>query len=209
MVALLNAVWLIPVLAAVTHNNSDERSISLRIKKGDHQAFQEFFDCHYNPLYRFLISRGLDRATAEDLIQKSFVIIWERRQDIDETKSLKAYLFRTAYTRMLNEIKFNNRFDNDAEMPVPEEVQSPEDHVQLAQMMETLHNTVASMPVKRRMVFDFCFLQQFTYKETAEEMKVSVKTIENHMAVAFKDIRKAMESYRSKHRNADNKINIY
>ena len=45
------------------------------------------------------------------------------------------------------------------------------------------------MPEKRGMVFDLCFMQEFTYKETADALNVSPKTVENHMALAFKDLR--------------------
>lgn len=194
---IINVLWLFFILAASTHRSLDERELSRKIRIGDHSAFQSFFEMHYDSLFRFLISRGLDKASTEDLIQKAFVIIWEKRADIDEDKSLRAYLFRTAYTRMINEIKYNARFEDDAEFPQPEGNQTPEDQAHFAQMMAAIHKTISAMPEKRSMVFDFCFLQQFSYKETAEVMEVSIKTVENHMGIALKEVRKALEVYRS------------
>jgi RNA polymerase sigma-70 factor (ECF subfamily) len=46
--------------------------------------------------------RGVAKEAAEDLIQKAFIYIWENRTSIDEDKSLRAYLFKIAYSRMLN-----------------------------------------------------------------------------------------------------------
>ena len=48
------------------------------------------------------------------------------------------------------------------------------------------------MPEKRQQVFRLCFIQEFTYKEAAEFMEVSAKTIENHMSLALKDLRKSL-----------------
>ena len=52
------------------------------------------------------------------------------------------------------------------------------------------------MPEKRQAVFRLCFIQEFTYKEAAEFLQVSVKTIENHMGLALKDLRKKLEKFR-------------
>jgi RNA polymerase sigma-70 factor (ECF subfamily) len=48
------------------------------------------------------------------------------------------------------------------------------------------------MPEKPGLVFESCFMEQNTYKETAEAMDVSVKTVENHMTLAFKDLRSVL-----------------
>lgn len=194
---IINALWLLLIIAAASGNDLDDKELSRRIRNGNHNAFKKFFDAHYSSLFRFLVSRGLDKASADDLIQKAFVIIWEKRTDIDVEKSLRAYLFRTAYTRMLNEIKYNSRFDADAEFPQADGLQSPEDQAQYSQLMETIQVTLNKMPKKRRMVFDYCFLQQFSYKETSEAMGIAVKTVENHMGIALKDVRKALKSYRA------------
>ena len=201
MIELSGAVWLFLCFAVIAGIGLVDKQLSVRIKNGDHQAFKQFFDAHYPALFRFLASRGMDKASSDDLIQKAFVIIWEKRAEIDEEKSLKAYLFRTAYTRMLNEIKYNARFDDEAEFPISHELQTPEDQAQYTQLMQTIHQTVAKMPEKRKLAFEFCFLKQFTYKETAEIMEVSARTIENHMGLALKEVRKAVEALKSENMN--------
>lgn len=198
---MISVFWLLFAAAAAINISGDDKDLAQRIRNGDHNAFKTFFDTHFKSLFRFLISRGIDKATAEDLIQKAFVIIWEKRAGIDENKSLRAYLYRTAYTRMLNEIKYNTRFDDDAEFPQPEGMQSPEDNVQYSQLMKTIHEVVSNMPEKRGMVFDFCFSQQFSYKETAEAMGINIKTVENHMGMALKEVRYALKEYRVENLN--------
>jgi len=51
------------------------------------------------------------------------------------------------------------------------------------------------MPEKRRNVFELCYMQEFTYKEAAEALGVSRKTVENHMGMALKDLRLALKNF--------------
>jgi RNA polymerase sigma-70 factor (ECF subfamily) len=174
----------------------DSTNLAQRIKEGNHNAFHSFFNLHYERIYRFLISKGIRRETAEDLIQQAFLYIWEHRTKIDPNKSLRAYLFSIAYSRMLNYIRDNKKF-KDSEFPESNEATllTPRDSVQHKELLKAVKNAIEEMPQKRSMVFEMCFMQDFTYKETAKAMGVSVKTVENHMGLAFKDLRAALEAY--------------
>ena len=188
---------LVAILALAQSSELDSRELALKIKNGDHRAFRMFFDRHYEALFRFLTSRGMSGPTAEDLIQQAFVIIWEKRTNIDEGKSLRSYLFRIAYTRMLNHIRDHSKFTTRESTDNPVSRSTPIDDLQEQELIEAIDAAGDSMPERRRMVFDFCFLQDFSYKETAEALDISVKTVENHMGLAFKDIRSALEKFRT------------
>ena len=129
---------LIFLLASVDSNELNDPELAIKIKKGDHKAFKEFFDRYNAFLLNYLMKRGTAKEAAKDLVQQAFVMIWEKRDEIDETKSLRAFLFRIAYTRMLNLFRDHSKF-----------------------------------------VLD-----------------VSVKTIENHMGLALKDMRALLKAYR-------------
>lgn len=186
------------VLLAVAGGSSaelDDKRLSRQIKNSNHKAFKAFFEGHHDTLYHFLLSKGIDKESALDLIQKAFIYIWENRNHIDESKSLRAYLFRIAYTRMLNHIRDRSKFSDSDEIPVSEVTVNPEDYIQQRQLNQAIERAVKAMPEKRKMVFEFCFMQEFTYRETAQVLDVSVKTIENHMGLALKDIRNALQVF--------------
>jgi RNA polymerase sigma-70 factor, ECF subfamily len=170
----------------------DWRDISKAIKSGDSSAFRTFYDANYPSVYRYLISRGLRVEDVQDLIQKAFLMIWEKRDAIDPDKSLKAYLFQIVYTRMLNHIQYNAKFTDVEEVETQLNSANTDDRIDYAELLRLVRKVVSSMPEKRSMVFDMCFMKEFTYKETAEALQVSVKTVENHMALAFKDLRAAL-----------------
>ncbi|MEX1135382.1 MAG: RNA polymerase sigma-70 factor [Balneolales bacterium] len=180
------------ILALSKDNDLDRLAISEAIKNGDQKAFRTFFDRHYPGLYRFMRSRGMSHDEAEDLVQKAFVMIWEKRAGIDETKSLRAYLFQIAYSRMLNHIEYHSKFKDEDPPDDAVNIDNPETDADYSELLKQIKKNITSMPEKRAMVFELCFMKQFTYKETAESMNVSVKTVENHMALAFKDMRSAL-----------------
>jgi RNA polymerase sigma-70 factor (ECF subfamily) len=191
----LTIIHLLLILSATLDSESNETSVYSKIKNGDQKAFKVFFDAHHAELFRYLSRRGVSREAAEDLIQKAFVYIWEHRAKIDESKSLRAYLFKIAYTRMLNLFRDTEKFDQDA--VVAEVAQSPastepDGDIHQRELQQTLTQAIEAMPEKRQQVFRLCFMQEFTYKEAAECMEVSVKTIENHMTLALKDLRASL-----------------
>jgi len=196
MILPLPAQFILLILAASGSSDLDDTELARRIKQGDHEAFRAFFEAHHEALFRFLMSKGIAEAVAEDLIQQAFVLIWEKRNGIEADKSLRAYLFRIAYTRMLNHIRDHSKFDSDEPVPESETLQTPEDYAQHSELTEAVEDAIQAMPDKRRMVFDFCFMQGFTYREAADTLEISPKTVENHMGLALKEIRKALEEFR-------------
>lgn len=186
---ILSAEFLLLLLAFAKYNGINPSELSVAIRNGDQDAFRTFYEEHYDGLYRFMVSRGMSHAEAEDLVQKAFVMIWEKRDGIDETKSLRAYLFQIAYSRMLNHVDYQSKFNDDGLPDEDTSVHTPETDVNYRDLLRIVKQAIRNMPEKRGLVFESCFMNQYTYKETAEVMNVSVKTVENHMTLAFKDLR--------------------
>lgn len=179
-------------LLAANHDG-DDHQLLLDIKSGNHAAFKKFFDQHNQILYHFLLKKGLAKEAAEDLVQQAFVSIWEKRNQIDEEKSLKAYLFKIAYTRMLNLFRDTKKFDeNVSDFEAFEKSEGDENPLDQKELNKLIEISIAQLPEKRQEVFRLCFLENFTYKEAADHLEVSVKTIENHMGLALKDLRNAL-----------------
>lgn len=182
-------------LATKPAKTLDKAEIARNIKAGDHDAFKEFYDLHYDSLFRFLVSKNTSRETAKDLIQKAFIYIWEHRANIDPQKSLRAYIFQIAYTRMLNHHRDNKKISTKEEVPQQHEYHTPEDSARASDLKRAINQAIDNMPEKRGTVFQLCFIDDFTYKEAAEALEVTPKTIENHMGLALKDMRKYLQNF--------------
>jgi RNA polymerase sigma-70 factor, ECF subfamily len=195
--------FLLLFLAVSEGTGFDDKQLARRIRKGDLEAFRFFFDAHKELLAGFLRKRQVPDDDACDIIQNAFITIWERRSEIDDTKSLRAYLFRISYTRALNYFRDNAKFtgsqvdDSQSHFIAPGSVVAgPEHQADHVILREALDRIIAGMPEKRRAVFELCFMQELTYREAAEVLEVSIKTIENHMALALKTVREGMEKFR-------------
>jgi len=99
---LIGILFFLALSLQRSDSDDDSAELARKIKSGDKAAFEAFYGKHSAPLNSFLRSKGLDRQEAEDLLQQAFLIIWEKRSEIDPSRSLRSFLFTTAYRRMLN-----------------------------------------------------------------------------------------------------------
>lgn len=174
---------------------SDRADLYQAIQDGDQGAFKNFFDKHYDNIFLYLLNRGMNQQEAEDLTQKAFVYIWENRENIKPDLSLKSYLYRIAYTRMLNHFKQKKETEELPEQ-MPLEHANPEENTEYLELQHALKKAIEKMPERRRAVFEHCFIQELSYRETAKILSISRKTVENHMAHAYKDVRESLKIFK-------------
>lgn len=79
----------------------------MAIQQGDEQAFSQLFNKHYSSLYCYVSNYGVRNEGAQDIVQQSFIYLWDHRVRIEPNKSLKAYLYTTAHIRVLNTLRDN------------------------------------------------------------------------------------------------------
>ncbi|MDZ4699246.1 MAG: sigma-70 family RNA polymerase sigma factor [Rhodothermales bacterium] len=194
MLTPLTLASLLIYLAVHMAKAVEDAELARRIKRGDHGAFKHFFDRYHGALFGYLRRRGIDEETTADIVQNAFVMIWDKRDQIDENKSLRAFLFRIGYTRALNYFRDNAKFDHHADLD-SRSTTDPIGHDYSA-MQDALLRAIASLPERRRAVFELCFMEDLSYREAADMLNISIKTVENQMAFALKNIRGAMAHFR-------------
>jgi RNA polymerase sigma-70 factor (ECF subfamily) len=163
---------------------------------GDEKAFRSIFNEHY-PLLMGDIYRILpDENTCKDLAQEVLVELWHKRKALDIHTSLRHYLRRAAINRALNYLKQQRRFilddvDNftDLEDTSAREITLQEGSEQLEY---ALFDAIAHLPAKCRIVFTLSRFENYSHKEIADQLGISVKTIENHITKAMKLLRDAL-----------------
>lgn len=194
--AVLLPLDLLVVLAVSAPVDLDDHTLAARIQQGDRRAFRQFFDRYHGLLYRYLRNRKVPHATAEDLVQTAFITIWDRRAQIDLSKSLRSFLFTIGYNRALNHFRDTAKFTSEDDAPEQATSETPAQDVSHMMTQQALRQAIAALPERRRAVFELCFLHDLTYRETADVLGISVKTVENQMSHALKAIRRAMAAYR-------------
>ena len=194
-------LWIFLSLALDDDSGLDDAGLARQIKAGNHEAFRHFYERHADAVYHFLLKKGLAPAEAEEVLQQAFVKLWENRAKIREGSTLRSYVFSIAYNQMLNERRKMGRMQSitqnsdDPQEPVSEDGISPEDDTRHRQLMRRLEHAIQKLPEKQQTVFQLCFLQQMSYREAAEIMDITRKTVENQMSRALKKIRNELGEF--------------
>jgi RNA polymerase sigma-70 factor, ECF subfamily len=185
---------------AVNGTDITEQQLLASLMRDDESALGRLFELHYprlvNDVYRLL----RDEDASKDLVQDIFVELWKKRHDLDIHTSLRAYLKRAAVNRALNYIKAQRRTllmdDNERWSANPDT--SPQE-IDLLNRNETLEQSlyaaIETLPEKCRLVFSLSRFEQLSHKEIADQLNISVKTIENQITKAMKMLRSALVNH--------------
>jgi RNA polymerase sigma-70 factor, ECF subfamily len=174
----------------------DDSQLFQCVKNNDKTAFDCLFRKYYSMLCHYAF-KFIDSAdVAEDLVQEVFVSIWTHRNTININKSIAHYLFTSvkyrafAYIRSQGTRKEYEQEYSEKESFANEEEEFPLTGYEIACMVS---DAVKQLPVKCRKAFLLSREEGLTYREIAEHMNISLKTVENQMSIAFKKIRIILE----------------
>lgn len=137
-----------------------------------------------------------DRDLAEDLVQQFFVQLWEKRDELEITGAAKSYLLRGVHNACLNQIKHQKVVQtHEQEVMKSSDEAFSESHIEAFEMQQRIEATIKHLPKECRRIFLMSRLQEKKYKEIADELGISVKTVENQMGKALKLIRESVNNY--------------
>ncbi|RTL60859.1 MAG: RNA polymerase sigma-70 factor [Sphingobacteriales bacterium] len=158
-----------------------------------HERFRLIFQQHYNNLCNYAFSFVKDRNTSEDIVQEVFVRIWEKRQDIITTDSIRFYLFTAVRNNCITYLGKNRKTVivslNDHDVPAEDEYLFVKTKNQGTDYRSLLANAIDELPPKCREVFLLSRFSKQSYKEIAGSLGISVKTVENQIGKALKILR--------------------
>lgn len=162
------------------------------LKSGDMRAFDAVFMRWYPQVNKFLRSIIKEKALAEDLSQMVFMKLWLGRDQLDPSKSFKNYLFVLARNGALDVLRLKKCILME-DISVPVEVPAADNADTLAEYDEVnsrILQIMNNMPPQRSFVFNLSRFQNMSNKEISEMLGVSVRTVEKHIELALRDLRK-------------------
>jgi len=162
------------------------------IAAGDAQALEHLFKAHYRPLCGFALGYLKDADQAEDIVQELFVRLWQDREGLSITTSVKSYLFTAVRNRCLNALAVKKRM-----RPLDEEVHDApmgedREEDELTERAARVQAVIEALPTERRKIFRMSRNEGMKYHEIAERLGLSVKTVENQMGKALKTLREEL-----------------
>lgn len=166
------------------------------LKIDDPDTFREVYTLYHTKLYSYIYNRTRSTELAQDVVQSSFVKLWENRLNISEEHTLEVQLFRIAKTILIDELRRDKVKERYVGWAMNTNEQSYQDEV--ASNNDTIKHVFAEMenlPPIRRKVFKLSRINNYSYKQIATELDISPKTVENHIAKALKQLRNALNFF--------------
>lgn len=178
---------------------SDQQLLT-RLHNDDKGALEIIFKTYYAPLVRFAKNILKNEAQAEDIVQEVFLKVWDKRNDINIMTSFKSYLYMAVRNHCFNTLKTNERkhwlnddLENDHNFAINDTIAT----IEAKQLNKKINEIINLLPEKCRITFQLSRFENMSYKEIAESMDVSVKTVENQIGKALSILRKSLLPYLS------------
>jgi len=161
------------------------------VLSGDVSSFKELFNLYYEDLVSYAHRYTQQLVVSEEIVQEVFISIWERRNEVNISTSIKAYLYRAVKNRTISYLK-NQLPKEQSTYGISERVEfiaKVEQEDSTENLKIALNKSIAMLPNKCRTIFLLSRNEGLTYKEIADELNLSVKTVENQIGIAIKKLR--------------------
>ncbi|MEC5142453.1 RNA polymerase sigma-70 factor [Chitinophaga sp. 212800010-3] len=162
----------------------------------DEVAYRDLFIHLYKPLLKFAVSFVKLPEVAEEVVSDVFISFWERRQQLEKVENLQVYLYvavkNTALKYLLKQQKQASITIDDLAVELESPLQNPEQLLLTAEMLSRVEAAIEGLPPRCKIIFKLIREDKLRYKEIAEILNISVKTIDNQLAVAIARIGRAL-----------------
>ncbi len=179
---------------------TDLHRLAKLIKQSDEPAFKALFDEMQQSLFNFILFLTKDTTVSEDLLQEVFLKLWNKRKELDPEKSIRSYLYTIANNLALNHIRDHTLKISKHQSIDTESIErsSPQAIFENTELSKAIAQAISSLSEKNRVTFMMSRYEGYSYKEIAERLDVSVKTIETRMTQALKELRIQLANYKTK-----------
>lgn len=171
---------------------------TIKLHGSDESAFTEMFRTMYNPLLLFALKFVPARAEAKDILQDTFVKVWDIRAQLDPDKSLKALLYMMVRNTCLNHIKAKKGVELtenitrtlEDNQPLPGESKRSADELE-----SHIANWIQELPERQQEAFELSRFDGLNHNEIAEVMDCKPRTVNNHIVNALNTLRSKVGRY--------------
>ena len=176
----------------------DDRQIFEAIKMDDAEAYEKVFRASYRPMTAYAFRFLGNLPDSESIVQDVFLRLWQKRREINISTSLQNYLFKSVKNQCINYLeheRIKTRYQADVIQNETDRSDYSEFFLEFG-LMRRIETAIASLPPKRQEIFRLAREEGLKYREIAERLDLSVKTVETQMTLALRQLREALRSYK-------------
>jgi RNA polymerase sigma-19 factor, ECF subfamily len=176
----------------------ENEAIGTLLAQRDETAFEQVFKTHFKRLHAYAFTILRDEVEAEEMVQQVFFKLWERNENLSLSGSVSAYLYRAVHNESLNYIKHQKVRSNHqlhVAYSMKNEVEHPAKKVIAGELEKKIHTALNELPEQCRTIFQMSRFDELKYREIADKLGISVKTVENQMGKALKLLREKLADF--------------
>jgi RNA polymerase sigma-70 factor (family 1) len=168
------------------------------ISGGDKKAFEQVFNTYYQALCNYARTMLKDMDEAEEVVQNMFFNIWSKRESLQISSSIKSYVYRATHNDCLNKIKHGKVravYADDYKSTMSASFHGSAEVLEAKELGKQINEAIANLPEQCGLVFKLSRFENLKYQEIADQLDISIKTVENHMGKALKLLRTELKDY--------------
>ncbi len=156
------------------------------------ESYSAFFDYYFTRLVQFAFTILKSELLAEEIVLDVFMRLWEQKRSLSKINNIETYLFISVRNSSINALKKEKKFHldmlDDSHVPLAGYKPSAETDLIGKEMMAALNEAIGQLPAKCRIIFKLIREDGLNRNEVAEILDVSVKTVDNQIAIAVRKI---------------------
>lgn len=159
------------------------------------EAVDQLFNKYYGDLCRKAFSILNNKVISEDIVQDVFFKLWKNRKKIHIQTSIKAYLNRMVFNESISYLRKNKELIDFSDEFVVEDVDSnfADNKINQKELKSIIDNAINKLPPACKTIFLLSRIDELTYKQIAEKLDLSIKTVENQMGKALRVLRQSIK----------------
>ena len=173
-----------------------EKEILTKLKAGQHEALDYLFDNYYNTMCNKALFYVKNTDRAEDIVQDVFLNIWKKRSEISINATLKGYLMKCVTNRSLNYLRDRKTHTNELDEQIVDNSLSIEERIYYGETEQIILDHINTLSPRCRQIFIMNRIDQMKYKEISQELGISIKTVEHHVAKGLHYMRERLTGLR-------------
>jgi RNA polymerase sigma-70 factor (ECF subfamily) len=172
--------------------DDQEGQLAQSLTRRDEASFETVFKTHFKNLHVYACTITRDEAAGEEVVQNVFVKLWERSEGLSIGGSVPAYLYRAVYNESLNYLKHQkvrSAYGQHVVHTMKNEKEHADKKLSLKELEWRLAEAMNDLPEQCRTIFQLSRFEELRYREIADRLGLSIKTVENQMGKALKILR--------------------
>lgn len=177
---------------SANYNTLSDKELLVFLKEESQNAFAEIYHRYWSLMYMHALKMLKDEDDTRDVLQDTFTCLWLNRETIDENSNLAGYLYTCTRNKVLDLIAKQrvrvNYLDSLAAF-IETNSNGIIDIITEKEVAQALEKEIQQLPAKMKEVFEMRVYKHLAYKEIADELSLSDKTVKKQISNAIKILR--------------------